>query len=428
MASEDRVPGWVWQEVGDWGEDQVRAILSDAGMTVRGIERDGGEDLMVEPGGREATATGAQPRIGLVQVKGRRTEFEGDSISLSKVPVKRLMRWSTQQNPVLLVFIAGSAGKRTFARTVDNFLATELHGQDVGRLQQAETTIHLPFVRDLAEWTRARLFEFYEGLVPDFSRLSSTQQLDHFEILERHRPTRYLRTTMYVWSVIWKGPRRPAYFAALVAELARRVGAEVGGRRVPATACFHIYRSWADRKYNMAVARVDWFETDHPNIAPELPSRESLRIRPGNESEEQRELFRAQEYTPARFVELARPLMEQLDELCAYVLSKNGRAAWEGEGTADRLRILESAWDELLARSPQELEPLARFVGQYLLELDGYRQWTLDLRGGRPDHRPQEERQSRATLARWTRESRGALEGYCGGPMLLARALGWPGY
>ncbi len=414
-------PGWIWQEVGDWGEDLVRAQLSDDSITVRSVERDPGEDFMVEPDGRRATALGSQPRVALLQVKGSRTEHDAAFADVRGLPRARLLRWSAQQYPVFVVFIAGSSGKRTFARAVDDYLKDEFHGRDIGELTQKTMSMRLPRVDNLPRWVREKVDEFYNALVPDFGSLTPTQRLEHFEVEECGPPSHYQRATMYGRRVLWTGHRRPAYFAALVRELVRIAQHEIGGRRLPALVNFHVYRSRTHLTNNMAVARIRWFEKEHPNVAPHLANYEELQIKPSEESDEMSAFWAARRMPPATFMNQVLPLIEHLDTFCERVISEGGRV-WTPRGN-EEFDEMWHRWDHETGLAPIELEPAASFLSSYIMKLDEHRVWTQRLDEQR--WRPGVSRLSEARRVKLIRETTKDLRGYLGASKLLIRSLGW---
>jgi len=415
-------PGWEAQDLGDLGEAATRLELTKARIMVRGLSPDGGEDFLIELDGNEAASTGAAPRLALLQVKAREAEESGPSAPVAGIQKHRLLRWSAQQLPVVVVLLAGSERQRWFARLVDDFLLEELGGRDVGDLAQKTVTMRLDGVEDLGPWIRSRVNEFYATRVPDFSKLSATQLREHFEVVESGDPTHYENATSFGRRVIWKGPRRPAFFAALVKELVRQARRDLGGRTRPALVHIHIYRSEADRSNNMAVARVHWLEKEHPRLAPAIADWDELQITASEENDEVRAFWESRTRTPVQFLEGLRPLVLRLDLLVKHLLDVGDSAAWSDKDVSE-FKALWDGWHFDIGAVPKELEVLQSFVRGYFLTVSQHETFTLrrDENRRHSDSLPLDEQ----TRQRWLRGFEDDLRGYLGATSHVARALGF---
>src|SRR5439155_6190091 len=133
---------------------------------------------------------------------------------------------------------------------------------------------------DFASEVRRAIERHYEPLQLNLAQVADDEITAHyFEVLQTRHPEGWEIVPTVGWFVLWKSAPRPQHFAAMIAELVRRAReANINTRPTPAFFTFHIYRSLEDRHYNLAVARVDVVNPDHPK---NLKIREVLELKDG---------------------------------------------------------------------------------------------------------------------------------------------------
>jgi hypothetical protein len=374
------------QRTGRRGEVYVRMLLEDGGITCGALDPDHGEDLLIEVDGSLRAPTGEPALAALVQVKGHDADGPNGLAMERKIQRKHLLRWSAQQLPVFLVAVyLGGQEKRIYAEAIDRFLAEGVGVPDISKLEQEEFSVPLQKVDDLAAFLRAEVTEFHRKVGPRFENLSPSELQDsHLEVIDR-RPGLYApHVSWFHWQVIWKSPRRPAFFAAALSWLLEESRAEYSTASKPPSVCFHIYRSLAAIQANTAVARVDFVNPDHPR-GPELLASlkmEPLRIRAGSESEPLRAYLESKTASPQEFANFVRALAPKIDALTEALLQARTAAEAERAWTPDlrqRYRQIDEEY-ESAARAPLEFRSLEKHVQAYLSALWGHYRFAVKIR------------------------------------------------
>lgn len=342
--------GWQSQQTGDAGEAIVAAELTRGGFLVGSISPDPGEDLWAEVDGRRAIATGDFPLRALFQVKGRTgaaDEFVMD------VEIDHLKRWAAQPLPVFVVGVSTPTGQ-LFIESVDQIIADQFVGKDLFDVQQKTVRVRLEATSDFASAVRKAIDHHYEPLQLNLAPVAEDEiNANYFEVLHTGQPEAWELVPTVGWSVLWKSAPRPQHFAAMISELARRAReANLNTRPKPALFIFHIYRSVEDRHYNLAVARVDVVNPDHPRsvkIREILEIKDGYRVRKDRDTKPLREFMRSRTASAPEFRRYALSIGPVFDALSAKVIARgaSGEIVWDEE-----LRREFSALDDLWNNGP----------------------------------------------------------------------------
>lgn len=408
------------QDLGNRGEALVQYLLSVGGISAARLSPDHGEDFLIEVDGARRAPTGEPPLGALLQVKTRSIEKPDDDLALGDIEVKHLLRWSAQQLPVLLVGVGVvNSDEIVYLRSIDDFLAVEMKGRELTHLGQKTMTVHLPRVESLAEEVRRLVVEFHRLAGSDFEGLSPTEVSDnHVEVVARRPGILAWRAALHHWTVLWKSPRRPAFFAAALKELQRQSREAYRGSLRPPHVTFHIYRSLEAVRANTAVARVDWIDPRHvfgPALARRLESPQ-LRIRPGSESPSLRKFVTDRQASPQAFADIVRKLGPKLDRVAAVLIHAEGAAAAQAAWTpalVETANQLDRGYDAGPG-APAEFEELDRHLQGYCSAIWSHRRLLVEV-----DDVPDIRRE------RWTREAIEELEGYYRSWQHLLKATGW---
>ncbi len=311
---------------------------------VGGLAPDPGEDLWAEVDGRRAAATGDFPLRALFQVKAT----AGADEFVLDVEIDHLKRWAAQPLPVFVVGVRVPTNQ-LFIKSVDQIIASDLAGKNLFDLQNKTTRVRLDPTPDLALTVRNAIEHHYESLQLDLSEVTEDEIKAHyFEVLERRQPEPFDLVPTIGWFVLWKSAPRPQHFAAMVSELARR--ARELNRNTqprPAVFIFHVYRSVEDRHYNLAVARVDVVNPDHPSsvkIRELMDIKDGFRVRRDRDVKPTREYMRSKTVTAEEFRRYALSVGPVFDALSDKVIARGASGV--------------VVWDEQLDREFSELDEL----------------------------------------------------------------------
>jgi hypothetical protein len=326
------VSGWQSQQTGDTGQAIVAAELSRGGFLVGGISPDAGEDLWAEVDGRRAVATGDFPLRALFQVKA--TTDTVDEFVLD-VEIYHLKRWAAQPLPVFVVGVSSPAGK-IFVKSVDQIIASDFVGKNLFDLQKKTTRIRLEATSNFASDVRRAIERHYEPLQLNLAQVADDEiKANYFEVLQTRQPEGCELVPTVGWFVLWKSAPRPQHFAAMIAELTRRARqAHIDTRPTPALFIFHVYRSLEDRHYNLAVARVDVVNQDHPKsltIREVLELKDGYRIRQDRDVKPLREFMQSKTASAEEFRRYALSIGPQFDAMAEKVVARgaSGGAVWD---------------------------------------------------------------------------------------------------
>jgi len=340
--------GWVNQETGDKGQAIVAAELTRAGFLVGDLAPDPGEDLWAEVDGRQAAAIGDFPLRALFQVKA--TAGAVDEFVLD-VEIDHLKRWAAQPLPVFVVGVSVPTNQ-LFIKSVDQIIAGDLAGKNLFDLQNKTIRARLDATPDLALTVRNAIEHHYESLQLDLSEVTEDEIKAHyFEVLERWQPESFDLVPTVGWFVLWKSAPRPQHFAAMVSELARRARElNRDTHPKPAVFIFHVYRSVEDRHYNLAVARVDVVNPDHPNsikIREVMEITDGYRVRQDRDVKPMREYMRSKTVTAEEFRRYARSVGPVFDALSNKVIARgaSGGIVWD-EQLNREFSALDKLWND----------------------------------------------------------------------------------
>ncbi|MHC2066126.1 hypothetical protein ACYFX5_01515 [Bremerella sp. T1] len=374
--------GWENQEAGDWGEGIVKAALSGGRITSASLDPDLGEDLLIEVAGREASATGSHAKAALVQVKACFQECKSDEIKVSGIKKTKLMRWSSQQLPVFVVAVPGFSTRtpRFYVKAVDEFLEENFSGVEIRDIARETLTVTARHTEDIANWLINKIEDFHRAVDADLAALStSDKRNEHFEIVRRGKPDPLGQMARHVsWKVIWSSRRRPAYFAAMIAELFREAHQTYADLNAPAYVSFHIYRSQYDMTHNMAVARVHWIDDLHPRfaLAARAVDRQNPTIEYVETLPEYRVFVESMAADASVFVGQVKLVAPKFDEFARKLLAaeadgERGKEFWTAEVIAE-MEELESLWDNV-PLAPPEFNTLQEVLSSYVEALTGHR-------------------------------------------------------
>ncbi len=260
--------------------------------------------------------------------------------------------------------------------------------------------------------------EFTRTLVPDFKNLNKEEiDANHFEMLKEGAPTVSQKAVLVGWSILWKSPRRPQYFSAMLRELTKRAKAKYAQSERPVNVTFHIYRSLRDQQHNMAVAHIDWLDTEKEGLdaVKEVFEWAPIRVRSGYDNDESRRYIAGKTATAQEFVLCIQSIGRLLDGFTATILQNDanyGRTPWGKELTL-ALECADRAWNEM-PQAPTELALVEKFISNYLTALEENR-WMRD-----PDSNI-----TQAQREKWYPDNMGALTGYYLAWQLLLKTAGW---
>lgn len=410
--------GYDNQETGDWGEALVKAILARERLTVIELKPDLGEEFLIEIEGRKAVAEGLYPRRALIQVK---THSSCSDFNLMKVliPIKTIIRWSAQPLPVFIVGVCGRESPALFMMSLDEVLTQVLQERDPTTCEQEKITVGLKSAPTLAKTMSIAIEEFSRTLVPAFENLSKEEiDANHFEILKEGAPTIYEKAILVGWSILWKSPRRPQFFSAMLRELTKQAKVKYAQSQKPVNLFFHIYRSLKDHQHNMAIAHVDWVDTAHWGLdaVKEIFEWAPLRVRPGYDNDESRRYIAGKTASAQEFALCVQKIGQLLDSFTATILNNEARdgdrTPWKKE-LAEALSDVDRAWNEM-PQAPIELALVEKFISNYITALDDNK-WMRDPNANI----------TQAQRERWYPENIGALAGYYLAWRLLLKTAGW---
>lgn len=327
-----QVSGWQSQQTGDTAQAIVANELSRGGFLVGEFSPDAGEDLWAEVDGRQAIATGDFPLRGLFQVKGTAS---ADEEFIVQIELDSLKRWASQPLPVFVVGVSTSTG-RLFIKSVDAIIASEFLGKNVFHDQRKTVRVRLEPASDIASVAREAIEHHYGPLQLNLADVADDEIAAHyFEVLQRQQPEAFDLVPSVGWLVLWKSSPRPQHFAAMIAELARRAReANINTRPTPALFIFHVYRSLEDRHYNLAVARVDVINPDHPKslkIREVLELEDGYRVRQDRDVKPLREFMQSKTSSAEEFRRYALRIGPQFDTLSEKVVTRgaSGGVVWD---------------------------------------------------------------------------------------------------
>ena len=410
--------GWENQETGDWGEAFVKAELAREKYSVIELKPDLGEEFLVEIEGRKAVAEGLYPRRALIQVK---TKSICSDSNLMKVPIplKAIVRWSAQPLPVFIVGVCGRDTPSLFIMSLDEVLKDVLQGRDPTLCEQEMVTVGLRLAPTLAKTMSLAIEEFTRTLVPDFESLSKEEiDANHFEILKEHAPTVYEKAVLVGWSVLWKSPRRPQFFFAMFRELTKRAKEKYAYIEKPVNVIFHVYRSLRDHQHNMAIAHVDWVDTEQRGLVAvkEVFEWAPFRVRPGHDNDESRRYLAQKTATVPEFVCCIGKVGTLLDGITEILLrdgmETKSAVPWDMSLVA-ALHEVDQIWNET-PQAPTEFVFIDKFISGYVNTLDENR-WIRD-----KEANISQERRER----RYQQNIRALVGYYCSWPLLFKTA-GW---
>lgn len=410
MASTAESTGAEAQKTGDAGEDHVRALLTDAGLTVNPLPRDLGEDFIVELGGRAAAVAGASsPKQAYVQVKSHAAGTDEAEYS-ETIQRKHLYRWAFQQLPVFLVSAVGPdmGTRRFFVRAIDEYLA--VHQRVLAPdTSQRSFNIRARHSNNLAADISRGIEEFYKNTASDLSELDETKVVNnHIEFVKEDR-TRYVRATSYYWAAIWKSPARPATFAMLVEHITRRARDRTGGAALPAQVTCFLYRSQAAMHAKQWVARVHWHEIAHPQALESWKEEGEVVVTERSDADEVQQWVADRTTDPATFAAYLVSLADRADSLVDRIIERNS-FSWSDKQVKD-FRGLEEEWEQG-PFAPPGLHIAGQFLSAFLDALDAHRWTARDLGDEAP-----------ARVARWREQELTKLKGYRGATRLLLKAV-----
>jgi hypothetical protein len=380
--SKKKMSGWERQEVGDWGEDTVKALLSRNNITSAPLEPDLGEDFLIEVRGREASATGNHPLMALLQVKARVEECFAEKIKVPKIKKTKLMRWSSQQLPVFIIAVSGYSAEQPqyFIRAVDDFLEQNYSGKEIRDMPTKTVSVDADRTEDLVSSLTEAIHKFHQTVDINLENLSESEKRNqHFEVIQRASPGVIGRLARTVpWSIIWRASRRPAYFSAMMRELFREAHDSYYGLPVPVYVSFHVYRSQHDKNHNMAVARVHWLDDLHPKyeqaaaalkyVGPEI---EYLETPP-----EVRTIVDTKVSAVPAFVTAVKAIAPKIDEFAKSLLDAEksvdgGKYFWTDISLA-KFDRLERSWEQT-SLAPTELFVIQQVLDDYVHVLEGHK-------------------------------------------------------
>lgn len=410
--------GWENQETGDWGEAFVKSVLAREGFSVIELKPDLGEDFLVECEGRKAVAEGLYPRMALIQVKTQSRRSDSELLNVS-ILLKTIIRWSAQPLPVFIIGVCGRDAPSLFMISLRHVLEDVLQGRDPTMCEQATVTVALKLAPTLAKTMSDAIGDFTRTLIPDFASLTQEEiDANHFEILKEIAPTVYQKVIHVGWSILWKSPRRPQFFSAMFRELTKRALVKYANLEKPVYVTFHVYRSLRDHQHNMAVAHVDWVNSDHIKFGAVKEAFEwaPFRVRPGHDNDESRRYLAQKTATVQEFACYIAKVGTLLDGITEKVLRDGVEAKstvpWDVKLVA-ALREVDRIWNET-PQAPTEFVFIDKFISGYVNALDENR-WIRD----------KETNISQERRERWYQQNIRALVGYyCSWPLLLKTA-GW---
>ena len=370
--------GWESQEAGDWGENVVKAALSDGRITSAPLDPDLGEDFLIEVAGREASATGKHPRTALIQVKACFEECTADEIKVPGIKKTKLMRWSSQQLPVFIVAVSGYSTRTPsfFVKAVDEVFA----GVEIRDMPTESVTVTAIGTNSLADSLVAGIDNFHRSVCTDLNSLSSTDKRnEHFEVMQRGKPNPIDRLVKHVsWSVIWRASRRPAYFAAMISNLFREAHEIYADLDAPAYVSFHVYRSQYDMDHNMAIARVHWIDELHNGIAEVEPvlSGNNPRIEYLETHPDIRKFVKSKITDAESFVAHLKSIAPKLDGFASRLVAaefdgEKGKQFWDDQRIME-MDELERVW-EATPLAPTEFKAVEDVLSSYVYALTGHR-------------------------------------------------------
>lgn len=415
--------GWENQVAGDWGESVVKAALSAGRITSAPLDPDLGEDFLIEVSGREASATGSHPKAALVQVKACFEECTADEIKVPGIKKSKLMRWSSQQLPVFIVAVPGFSTRTPtfYVKAVDEFLEENFAGVEIRAIPTETVTVTARHTNSVADLLINKIDAFHRTVDADLAALSTSEKRnEHFEVVQRGKPGPFGRKVKPVsWNVIWSARRRPAYFAAMIAELFREAHRTYADLDVPAYVSFHIYRSQHDMVHNMAVARVHWIDEFHPRFAE--AARAVVRDNPTIkyvETHPDIQAFVESKTTDASdFVAHVMLIAPKLDGFALKLLAaeKDGKRRnefWNREVIAE-MDELDRVW-ETVPLAPTELNTVQEVVDSYVHALTDHRIFA-----GKAHWNPEGENE------RYRLETAEEIQCYYGAWWVLLKNSGW---
>ena len=326
--------GWQSQQTGDLGPAIVQAVLARGGFLAGTLTPDPGEDLWAEVDGRRAIAQGEFPLRALFQVRAT-----GDDTSecVLDIELDQIKRWAAQPLPVFLIGVS-TPKERLFAKSIDDIVSEDLSGRDPFEIRTQRARVRPRAVENLGLVMKTAIEKHYAPSRLALSDVSNTEITSHyFEVLSRRDPAGVSIPTA-VWDVLWKSPPRPQHFAAMVTELVRRARNQYGRTELrPILFFFNIFRSSEDRHYNVAAARVEVINLDHPRaeeLKRTLEMPRGYNVRQDRDVVESREYWQSITMSPGVFRAYAEGVGLALDALADKVL--------------ERVRAGEWVWDDAL--------------------------------------------------------------------------------
>lgn len=414
-----RQNGMQSQLTGDRAESKVSDALLDAGLWCSKLEKDRGEDLLVEIDGFvDQTEHGSEPRIGMLQIKGReaaRDSANDQNNAKQRLSLEHLRRWAAHPLPVFVIAVEIFNNTPCFYALSIDRLVGEVAPDGLASLEQDTITASLPKVASLADFLKDEIAKFYALNAYRLSDLTeAVLARNHYEILSKKSsfvPTRSKILGLSV-RVLWKGPWRPAHFWATLNHLADQLMRKEGGKNLPLMAAIHVYRSLKDQRDNNAIAHVSWLEDDHPNTnsLKELISwpkaKHWLRFRfHGQLALDALPISYNAEEDDDAFIEKAEAVWVKLDTIYLEVICELTDDLRIGE---DKLVSLESEMSKLenleikkIGHPSPQFTILDRMMTQYSYTLTGVLTWLK----GKPDT-------SELTRQRWLRQDLELAQGH----------------
>lgn len=298
----------------------------------------------------------------------RATEHDKSECVLD-IKVDQIKRWAAQPLPVFLVGVGTTTGK-LFAKSIDEIVVEDLAGKDPFEITTKTVRVRLKATEDLGATVRASIHNHYAAARLDLATMGDSEIKSHyFEVLSRRNPDDGASIPTSIWTVLWKSPPRPQHFAAMVTELkkrARRQYEHVEPR--PMLFFFNIFCSAEDRHYDLAAARVDVINADHPRaeeLRTVLQIADGYRVRLDRDLPESREYFQSIAVPPEEFREYAKKVGQALDTLTGKVLkrAKNARRAWDDALNAE-FTVVNDLWNNQTV-GPSECRMLEASLDEY---------------------------------------------------------------
>lgn len=316
---------------------------------------------MVEIDGRRAIAEGDFPLRALLQVKG--TEQDGPSFVVD-ISVGKIKRWSAQPLPVFIVGVS-TMTERFFAKSIDEIVTDDLGGRDPFEIDAKTIRVRLAPVEDLGLTVQEAIRAHYASSRLRLVNVPDVEITGHyFEVIARRDPESTSIPTA-VWTVLWKSPPRPQHFATMVTELVRRArGHYARADLEPFLFFFSIFRSLEDRHCNLATARVEVVNPDHPRaneLRRHLKMPDGYNVRRDRDLAESREYWQSITMAAATFRGYAEGVGSALDALTTAVFERLREPVVWDDGLDAAFKTITEVWGNQTV-APAECRMLERVL------------------------------------------------------------------